>query len=81
MGRPRGSQKSIKNQKNRVRDAFGAHFGFFIDLGNDFGAIGGEFGWILDGFWNGLGEILEALWDDLEGQTMIRATKGKSIDR
>ena len=38
-------QKSIKNRKNRVRDAFGARFAFFFDFGSDFGTTLGDFGW------------------------------------
>ena len=46
-------QKSKKNRKNRVRDAFGARFAFFFDFGSDFGTTLRDFGWILDGFWMG----------------------------
>ena len=47
FGRPWAFQKLAKNRKNRIRDAFGMRFGFFID----FGAVLAEFGWILNGFW------------------------------
>ena len=52
FGRPRGIQKSMKNRKNRVRDDFEARLGFWTDLGNDFGMIWDDFGWILGRFWN-----------------------------
>ena len=52
FGRPRGTQKSMKNRQNRVRDDFEARLGFWIDLGNDFGMIWNDFGWILGRFWN-----------------------------
>ena len=55
--------------------------GRFWDVGAIWGAILDQFLQILDGFWQDLGKILEAFWTDLEGKTMIRATKGKSIDR
>ena len=35
-----------------------------------------DFGWILAGF----GKVFEAFWKDLNKKTMIRATKGKSMD-
>ena len=41
-------------------------------------------GWMgrwMNGFLGGVGKSFAAFCDDLEGQTMIRATKGKSIDR
>ena len=69
LGGPRGP-KIEKNRKNGVRGAFGARSRFFMDLGHDFGPIFGNFGW-----------IFAACWEDLENKTMIRATKGKSIDR
>ena len=47
--------------------------GFWDGFGEDLGRI-----------WDGVGEefekIFEAFWKDLGGQTMIRATKGKSMD-
>ena len=66
FGRPRGLQKSIKNRKNRVRDAFGARSRFFIDFGSDFGPLLGDFGWILDGFREGFGRIFATFWKDLK---------------
>ena len=79
FGKRRGFQKFIQNSKNRVRDAFGARLGFLIDSGSNFGAIFGDFGWIWDGFWKDFEKILKAFWKDLGGQTMMRATKGKSM--
>ena len=57
LGGPRGLQKSIKNRKNRVQDAFGARLKFSIDFESDFGAILHDFGRILDGFWEDFGKI------------------------
>ena len=67
FGRPRGVKKSIKNQKNRVRDGFGAHLGSSIDFGHDFGAILMDFGRILEGFWKDFGRILGGFWEDFGG--------------
>ena len=55
--------------------------GRFWDVGAIWEAILDRLLQILDGFWQDLGKILEAFWTDLEGKTMIRATKGKPIDR
>ena len=57
------------------------HLGFSIDFESDFGATLGDVGRILDGFCEDLGKIFEAFWKDQGEQTMIRATKGTSIDR
>ena len=46
FGRPRGLQKSIKIDKNRVRGAYGARLGFWI-----------VFGMVLAAFWEGFGKI------------------------
>jgi hypothetical protein len=73
-----GAQKISKNRKNRVRDGFGTRLGSSIDFGHDFAPI-------LDIFWVDFGRILagfrEDFWKDLTLQTMIRATKGISLDR
>ena len=48
--------------------------------GRVLGRFSNDFGRVLDGFWENFGKIFEAFSKDLEGQTMIRATKGKSMD-
>ena len=39
-----------------------------------------DLGRIWDGFWEDFEKIFGAFWKDLGGQTMIRATTGKSMD-
>ena len=53
FGRPQAVQKSIKIQKNRVRAAFGARLGFFIDFRR-----------VLGGFWEGSGTVSDEFWKD-----------------
>ena len=55
--------------------------GPLIDFGSDLGAISVDFGWILDGFWKDFWKIFRSLLEGFKAQAMIRATKGKSIDR
>ena len=62
FGRPWALQKLAKNRKNRIRDAFGMRFGFFIDFGSDFGAVLAEFGWILNGFLGRFLKLFGRIW-------------------
>ena len=87
FGRPRGFQKSIKNQKNRVWEAFNARqrvrlvFGrFWKGLGRVLGrfleGVGKHFKENQDNFGKVLEFCLESFWDE----TLIRATKKTSMN-
>ena len=53
----------------------------FAWIWSDSGTSFGDLGWIMDGFYEVWGKIFAACGEDLEDKTMIRATKGTSIDR
>ena len=57
LGRPGAVQKSMKNWKNCVRDAFGAQLEFSYDFRNGFEAI-------LDGVWEEFARISDVFWLD-----------------
>ena len=69
LGNPRA-----KNCKNRVFNAFLFEGGFWEGSGRVLGRFWEGFGRILNGFWKNFGK-------DLGRQTMIRATKGKSMEK
>ena len=74
----------MKNRKNRVRDGFGTRLGSSIDFGHDFGPIFVDFAKIWGGFWKDFGRISGRFLEGFQvaGLTlMIRATRGRSIDR
>ena len=81
-----GPPKIRKNQKklifDRVQFRRRVLGGFREGFGRILGGFGEDFGKVWGGFWEGFGKILGRIfWKDLEGQTMIRATMGTSIDR
>ena len=55
FGRPWDFQISIKNQKNRIRGAFGTRLRFLIVSGP-----------VLGGFREGLGKVLGGFWQNFE---------------
>ena len=79
----------FKIAKNWSRGGFGTRLGFPYDLGSDFGAICGDFGWIWGRLWNDFWIFVEVFRGtninetyQVEGlASMIRATRGRSIDR
>ena len=68
------NKKSKKSRSGRFWNAFGIQYRFWTRFWSDFGGFWKDFEWILEGFW-------EDFWKDLTLETMIRATKGISIDR
>ena len=67
-----------KNHQKIEKIVFGTVLGSSIDFGHDFGAIFVDLGAILERFWKDFGKIFDQFVD---GFTLIRATKGRSIDR
>ena len=77
-----GPPKIEKKLKKIEKIVFGAVLERVWDLGSILEAILERFWWIWDGFWMDFGYILEGFWKDFGKilQTMIRATKGISMD-
>ena len=62
-----------KSRSGRFWNVFGIQYRFWTRFWSDLGGFWKDFGRILGGFW-------EDFWKDLILQTMIRATKGISMD-
>ena len=62
-----------KIEENRFFNTFIFEGGFWEGSGRVLGRFRKDFEWIFERFW-------EDIWKDLEGKTMIRATKGISMD-
>ena len=56
------------------------HAGLKEGSGTVLGRFWDDFQRVLDGFWEDFGQKFGSFLEELEGQTMIRATKGKSMD-
>ena len=75
-GFPKIGKKLNKSRTNQFSNAFSFEAGFWEGSRR----VLGRFERILRRFWQDFGNIFKAFWKDFGEQTMIRATKGISMD-